>query len=247
VYIRQTLNIRLEFAVKHEKIEIMKKYVGYYRVSTSEQGKSGLGLESQKTMVNNFINSNNGELINSFTEIETGTSKRKRTEIFKAIEFAKQNGAILVIAKIDRLARNVFFVSSLMETGVEFVACDLPQATNFTIHLYAALAEMEAKLISERTRNALAEKKKQGFKLGSPQNLTIEGKKKGIESIKLKARNNQSNIQSTALIVEYREKGLSYVKIANKLNELNFGTANGKKHNSTSVIRLYKREKSYLS
>ena len=106
--IRQTLNIRLEFAVKHEKIEIMKKYVGYYRVSTSEQGKSGLGLESQKTMVNNFINSNNGELINSFTEIETGTSKRKRTEIFKAIEFAKQNGAILVIAKIDRLARNVF-------------------------------------------------------------------------------------------------------------------------------------------
>ena len=239
MYIRQTLNIRLEFAVKHEKIEIMKKYVGYYRVSTSEQGKSGLGLESQKTMVNNFINSNNGELINSFTEIETGTSKRKRTEIFKAIEFAKQNGAILVIAKIDRLARNVFFVSSLMETGVEFVACDLPQATNFTIHLYAALAEMEAKLISERTRNALAEKKKQGFKLGSPQNLTIEGKKKGIESIKQKALSNPNNIKSTALITEYRSKGLSFDKIAVKLNELGFTTSQGKHHNSTSVKRLH--------
>lgn len=220
---------------------IMKKYVAYFRVSTSEQGKSGLGLESQKTMVDNFIKSNNGNLIESFTEIETGTSKRKRTEIYKAIDFAKKNNGILVIAKIDRLARNVFFVSSLMETGVEFVACDLPQATNFTIHLYAALAEMEAKLISERTKNALAEKKKRGFKLGTPANLTEIGKQKGIEVIKQKAINNKANIQTTALIVEYRAKGLSYDKIALALNQLNFGTANGKLHNSTSVLRLYKR------
>ncbi len=216
--------------------------MGYFRVSTLEQGKSGLGLESQKFMVDTFIKSNDGELIESFTEIETGTSKRKRTEIYKAIEYAKKNGAILVIAKIDRLARNVYFVSSLMETGVEFVACDLPQATNFTIHLYAALAEMEAKLISERTRNALAEKKKQGFKLGSPQNLTPEGKQRGLEVIKQKALNNKSNIQSTALIIEYREKGYSFDKIAVMLNNLNFGTANGKRHNSTSVMRLYKRQ-----
>lgn len=225
----------------------MKNYVGYFRVSTSEQGKSGLGLESQKYLVDNFIQSNKGTLINSFTEIETGTSKRKRTEIYKAIEFAKQNNAVLVIAKIDRLARNVFFVSSLMETGVEFVACDLPQATNFTIHLYAALAEMEAKLISERTKNALAEKKKQGYKLGSPQNLTQEGKEKGLEVIRQKARNNTANIQSTALIIEYRAKGYSFDKIALKLNELNFGTANGKLHNSTSVYRLYKRYLSSIS
>jgi DNA invertase Pin-like site-specific DNA recombinase len=219
----------------------MKKYVGYFRVSTLEQGKSGLGLESQKTMVNNYIENNKGILLESFTEIETGTAKRKRTEIYKAIDFAKKNNAVLVIAKIDRLARNVYFVSSLMETGVEFVACDLPQATNFTIHLYAALAEMEAKLISERTKNALAEKKKQGFKLGSPKNLTEEAKKKGLEVIKQKAINNKANIQSTALIIEYRTKGYSYDKIANKLNDLNFGTANGKLHNSTSVLRLFKR------
>ena len=159
----------------------------------------------------------------------------------KAIDFAKKNNAILVIAKIDRLARNVFFVSSLMETGVEFVACDLPQATNFTIHLYAALAEMEAKLIGERTKNALAEKKKRGFKLGTPANLTEKGKQKGIEVIKQKAINNKANIQATALIVEYRAKGFSYDKIALTLNQLNFSTANGKLHNSTSVLRLYKR------
>lgn len=219
----------------------MRKFVSYNRVSTLEQGKSGLGLESQKFMVDNYIKANDGVLINSFTEIETGTSKRKRTEIYTAIEYAKQHGAVLVIAKIDRLARNVFFVSSLMEAGVEFVACDLPQATNFTIHLYAALAEMEAKLISERTKNALAEKKKQGFKLGTPENLTEKGKLKGLEVIRQKALNNKANIQSTALIVEYKAKGYSYDKIAMALNSLNFGTANGKLHNSTSVMRLYKR------
>lgn len=219
----------------------MKKYVGYFRVSTLEQGKSGLGLQSQKSMVANYIENNKGILLESFTEIETGTSKRKRTEIYKAINFAKKNNAVLVIAKIDRLARNVYFVSSLMETGVEFVACDLPQATNFTIHLYAALAEMEAKLISERTKNALAEKRKRGFKLGTPENLTKEAKKKGLQAIRQKAINNKANIQATALIVEYREKGLSFDKIAKKLNDLNFGTANGKQHNSTSVLRLFKR------
>lgn len=219
----------------------MKKFVAYFRVSTSEQGKSGLGLEAQRTMVENYIGNNDGILLNQFTEVETGTSKRRRTEIYKAIEFAKQTDAILVIAKIDRLARNVYFVSSLMEAGVEFVACDLPQATNFTIHLYAALAEMEGRLISERTKAALAEKKRKNFKLGTPENLTDEAKAKGIKVIKEKAAQNKANIQATALIVEYRGKGLSYDKIADALNQLNFGTSQGKKHNSTSVKRLYDR------
>lgn len=128
-----------------------------------------------------------------------------------------------------------------METGVEFIACDLPQATHFTIHLYAALAEMEAKLISDRTRTALAEKKKRGFKLGTPENLTVEAKLKAVEVIRAKARNNKANIQATALIVEYRAKGFSYDKIADSLNELNFGTSQGRRHNSTSVRRLYMR------
>ncbi|MGQ2985370.1 recombinase family protein [Flavobacterium sp.] len=239
-HIQRTLDIRLESAGLFKK-PYMKKFVAYFRVSTSEQGKSGLGLEAQRTMVENYIGNNDGVLLNQFTEIETGTSKRRRTEIYKAIEFAKQNNAVLVIAKIDRLARNVFFVSSLMEAGVEFVACDLPQATNFTIHLYAALAEMEGKLISERTKNALAEKKRRGCKLGTPENLTDEAKEKGIKVIKEKAASNKANVQATALIVEYRGKGLSYDKIADALNQLNFGTSQGKKHNSTSVKRLYDR------
>lgn len=206
-----------------------------------EQGRSGLGLESQKTMVENFVASSKGVLIGSYTEIETGTNKKKRVEIFKAIEFAKKNDAVLVIAKIDRLARNVHFVSSLMEAGVQFIACDLPEATNFTIHLYAALGEMEAKLISERTKNALAVKKKQGYRLGTPENLTDEAKRKGVEAIRVKARQNQNNVQATKLAVEYREQGKSYDWIAVRLNELGVLTANGKLHNSTSVHRLYRR------
>lgn len=219
----------------------MKKFVAYFRVSTSEQGKSGLGLQAQKTMVENYIGQNGGNLIAEFIEVETGTGKRSRVEIYKAIDKAKSKGAVLVIAKLDRLARNVHFVSSLMETGVEFIACDLPQATHFTIHLYAALAEMEAKLISDRTRTALAEKKKRGFKLGTPENLTAEAKLKAVEVIKAKAQNNRAYIQATALIVEYRAKGFSYDKIAEMLTRLNFSTSQGKKHNSTSVRRLWKR------
>jgi len=219
----------------------MKKYVGYFRVSSQEQGKSGLGLEGQKCMVDNFIKTNDGILIDSFVEIETGTSKKKRIEIYKAIEFAKQNDAILCIAKIDRLARNVHFISSLIETGVQFVAVDMPTANNFTIHLYSALAEEEAKLISFRTRKALEMKKLQGFKLGTPANFTEERRRMGTQAIIEKAKLNSNNIQSTILIVEYRERQYSYDWIAIRLNEIKVQTSRGKIHNSNSVHRLYKR------
>lgn len=219
----------------------MKKYVAYFRVSTQIQRKSGLGLESQKTMVDNFLKADDGSLIESFTEIETGTSKKKRTEIYKAIDSAKQNGAVLVIAKLDRLARNVHFVSSLMEAGVEFVCCDMPAANNLTIFLMSAIAEEEAKAISQRTRFALAEKKKQGFELGTPENLTQEHRQKGADAMKIKARMDKRNQQATALIVQYREKGLSYDKIVNFLTELKFRTVNNKIFTSTGVMILYKR------
>lgn len=219
----------------------MRKYVAYFRVSTSKQEKSGLGLDSQKTMVNNFLTSNGGELIESFTEVETGTSKRQRTEIYNALDFAKKNKAILVIAKLDRLARNVHFVSSLMEAGVEFVCCDMPSANHLTIVLLMAIAEDEAKTISLRTRLALAEKRKLGFVLGTPENLTYADRLKGAEVMKCKARENKANQQATALILEYKENGWGYERIANRLNELGFKTVRAKEYNSTTVMRLYKR------
>jgi DNA invertase Pin-like site-specific DNA recombinase len=222
-------------------MEAKRKYVGYFRVSSVSQGKSGLGLLGQEDLVNKFVQNKGGTLIGSFTEVETGTSKKKRVEIFKAIEFAKENNAILCISKIDRLARNVHFISSLMETGVEFVACDMPSANNFTIFLMSALAEEEAKLISSRTRKALEMKKMQGFTLGTPENFTEERRRMGTQALIEKAKNNQNNVQATKLIVEYRSQGKSYDWIALRLNELKIFTANGKMHNSTSVHRLFKR------
>jgi DNA invertase Pin-like site-specific DNA recombinase len=219
----------------------MKKYVAYFRVSTSKQQQSGLGLESQKTMVNNFLHSNDGTLIESFTEVETGTSKKLRTEIYKAIDCAKENKAVLVIAKLDRLARNVHFISSLKEAGVEFVCCDMPSANNLTIFIMSAIAEEEAKTISSRTRVALAEKKKQGFVLGNPKNLTQAHRQKGATAMKIKSIENKMNQQATALINEYRAKGMSYDRIAEQLTRLNFRTANNKEFTSTGVMRLFKR------
>lgn len=220
-----------------------KQYVSYYRVSTTQQEKSGLGLDGQKSMVDNFISSNNGTLIKSFIEIETGTSKKQRKIIYDAIAYAKEHKAILCIAKLDRISRNVHFISSLLETGIEFVAVDIPQANNFTIHLYAALAEQEAKMISDRTTRALAEKKKQGFQLGNPDNFKNEHRMLGGAATKLKSQSNKANIQATAMIVQYREKGFSYEKIAKLLLESNFLTMNGNKFSPTGVMRLYKRHK----
>lgn len=222
-------------------MEANRKYVGYFRVSSVSQGKSGLGLLGQEDLVNKFVQNNGGTLIGNYTEVETGTSKKKRVEIYKAIEFAKENNAILCIAKIDRLARNVHFISSLIETGVEFVAVDMPSANHFTIFLMSALAEEEAKLISFRTKKALEMKRLQGFTLGTPENFTEERRRMGTQALIEKAKNNQNNIQATKLTIEYREQGKSYDWIAERLNELKVFTSQGKFHNSTSVHRLYKR------
>lgn len=219
----------------------MKKFVCYYRVSRKEQGISGLGLSAQRTSVTNFVKNQDGIIIQEFTEIETGTNKRERGEIHKAIELAKNEEAILVIAKLDRLSRNVNFVSSLMDAGIEFVAVDMPSANNFTIHIFSALAEQEAKLISSRTKLALAELKKKGVKLGNPNNLTSEARAKGIERIKDNAMNNDSNRQAQSIISNCKEKGMSYRQIASYLNELNFKTRYGKQFLPSSVHQLYSR------
>jgi DNA invertase Pin-like site-specific DNA recombinase len=219
----------------------MKKFVSYYRVSRKEQGLSGLGLSAQRTSVTNFVKNQEGTIIQEFTEIETGTNKRERVEIHNAIQLAKNEGAILVIAKLDRLSRNVNFVSSLMDAGIEFVAVDMPSANNFTIHIFSALAEQEAKLISSRTRQALAELKKKGIKLGNPNNLNEEARAKGIMRIKENALNNDKNRQAQSVIVSCKEKGMSYRQIAEYLNNLNFKTRYGNKFLAPTVHQLYSR------
>lgn len=219
----------------------MKKFVAYYRVSRKEQGISGLGLSAQKSSVEKYVTSQDGTIVKSFTEIETGTNKRERIEIHKAIQLAKNEGAILIIAKLDRLARNVSFVSSLMDAGIEFLAVDMPSANNFTIHIFSALAEQEAKLISSRTKLALAELKKKGVKLGNPQNLTSEARAKGVDKIKENAMNNDRNRQAQSIILNCKEKEMSYRQIADYLNQLNFKTRYGNKFYAPTVRQLYNR------
>lgn len=145
-----------------------KSLVAYYRVSTDRQGKSGLGLEAQQQAVYAYLHGGAGQLVAEYTEVESGAGRAERPALQQAVAVAKRHKATLLIAKLDRLARNVHFISGLMESGVDFVAVDMPHATRLTIHILAAVAEHEREMISQRTRAALAAKKARGFTLGCP-------------------------------------------------------------------------------
>jgi DNA invertase Pin-like site-specific DNA recombinase len=142
-------------------------FVSYVRVSTDAQGASGLGLEAQREAIERHVGAAGGRLVAEFQEIESG-KRNDRPQIAQALAACRARRAILVIAKLDRLARNVSFVSGLMESGVDFVACDNPHATRLTIHILAAVAEHEREQISSRTKAALAAAKARGVKLGNP-------------------------------------------------------------------------------
>jgi len=142
-----------------------RQFVAYYRVSTDRQSHSGLGLEAQRAAVRRYLDTQGAELLDELTEVESGT-RNDRPELNQALRLCRIRGAALVIARLDRLARNVSIVSRLMDSGVEFVAADFPQANRLTIHILAAIAEYESKLISERTKAALALVKARGVKLG---------------------------------------------------------------------------------
>lgn len=143
------------------------RFVAYYRVSTQEQGRSGLGLEAQREAVARYLNGGTWELIGEYTDVESG-KRDDRPELLRAITHARRARATLVIAKLDRLSRKVSFVSSLMDAGVKFVAADNPSANELTIHILAAVAQAERKAIGERTKAALAAAKARGTKLGNP-------------------------------------------------------------------------------
>ena len=163
------------------------KFVAYYRVSTDRQGQSGLGLEAQRQLVTTFLNGGRWSLIGEFTEIESGTRKRlkERPMMAAALDLARKQKATLVVAKLDRLARDVEFISTLLNGKVPFLCADMPEADKTFLQMMAVFAEYEAKRISERTAQALAALKKQGKKLGSP--TPAIGSAEGVKVIKAKA------------------------------------------------------------
>ncbi|MBL8409149.1 MAG: recombinase family protein [Candidatus Accumulibacter sp.] len=194
------------------------KYIAYLRVSTQKQGTSGLGIEAQREAVKNYLNGGQWELLAEHVEVETGKGSdalAKRPQLRAALEACKKAGATLVIAKLDRLARNVHFISGLMESKVKFVACDLPEANTLTLHLMAAFAEHEAKRISERTKDALAAAKARGVQLGlaGPANLrpNIEERQEAADAF----ANNLRHI-----FTSMQERGLSQREMARELNQI---------------------------
>lgn len=166
------------------------KAIAYIRVSTQAQGKSGLGLEAQVAAIDAYTAQNGAEIVATYREIESG-KVNDRPQLAKALAHARKARAALVVAKLDRLARNVAFVSQIMDSGVEFIACDNPYATRLTLHILAAVAEHEAAMIAARTKAALAAAKARGVRLGSPiardtQPIAIAAKS---EKARAKARN----------------------------------------------------------
>ena len=143
------------------------RFVAYFRVSTDRQGKSGLGLEAQRASVINYLNGGTWELVGEFVEVESGKHS-DRPRLAEALQACRKHRAKLVIAKLDRLSRNLAFIATLMESGIEFVAVDNPHANKLTVHILAAVAQHEREAISERTKDALRAAKARGTKLGNP-------------------------------------------------------------------------------
>ncbi|MFC7478475.1 recombinase family protein [Dankookia sp. GCM10030260] len=145
----------------------MTRFVAYLRVSTVRQGASGLGIEAQREAVARYVAGAGGQIVAEVVEAESG-KRGERPELARALAVCRAHKAVLLIAKLDRLARNVAFIAGLMESGVPFMAADMPNATPFMLHVYAAMAEAEGKAISVRTKAALAAAKARGVKLGNP-------------------------------------------------------------------------------
>lgn len=196
-----------------------ESYVAYYRVSTDRQGQSGLGLEAQQAAVARIAA--RCPIVAEYTEIESGKRHDNRPQLLAALADAKKRKAGLIIAKLDRLARNVHFISGLMEAGVEFVAADMPEANRLTVHMLAAVAEHEREMTSQRTKDALAAAKKRGTKLGNPK------WEESIAAARTAKNPHKPAAQLVDLMRHHRSAGESYRTISRRLNALGLKTPKG--------------------
>ncbi|MCB2079278.1 MAG: recombinase family protein [Novosphingobium sp.] len=209
--------------------------IAYLRVSTDRQGRSGLGLEAQREAVARYAHAAGLELVGEFVEVETGKGANalaKRPQLLAALTEAKKRKAKLVLAKLDRLARNVHFISGLMETGVDFAVADMPHADRFQLHLFAALAEKEAEVISHRTKAALAAAKARGTVLG--ENGKVLAKRNKAEAKK--------RLEPIAQrLTAKRDEGKSIRQIVAELNDEGIPSPGGGKWHSTTLHRALAR------
>ncbi|MGM9403838.1 recombinase family protein [Aliiroseovarius sp. KMU-71] len=213
----------------------MTRFVTYLRVSTERQGQSGLGLEAQRAAVLDHV-AGKGEIAAEYVEIESG-KRNERPQLAQAIAEAKRIGAVLLIAKLDRLARNVAFIANLLESGVEIAAADMPEANRFVLHIMAAVAEQEGRAISERTKAALAAAKARGVKLGwsIPERVSEQRQaaRKGAAVNKARALAHAENV--LPVVEQIRAGGASLRQIAAELNARGIKTVRGGKWYATTV------------
>lgn len=226
------------------------KFITYFRVSTADQGKSGLGLAAQRKTVMDYLNGGNHQILDEFQEIESG-GNNNRPALQKAIRDCELKGARLIVAKLDRLSRDLHFITTLQESKVKFVVAEMPDATELTIHIYAAMAQHERKVIGERTKAALERKKAEGTKLGNPHlgknkiptmkmvNNPAGDTTNARESRKKKADDYARKIYD--VIQGFETTSLR--ETAKALNNAGYETARGGKWQATSVKRIFDRVK----
>ena len=219
------------------------KWISYQRVSTQRQGKSGLGLEAQRNSVTEFLNGGNWTLVKEFVEVESGKKADNRPELAKAIQACRAYGAKLLIAKLDRLSRDAHFLLGLEKAGIDFVAADMPNANRLTVGIMAMVAEEERRMISRRTKDALAAAKRRGVKLGGDRGVkpTARARKLAAEALQARAAAKAADI--SPIIAELQAAGVtSWSGIAVALNEQGIPTPRGAgQWTATQVSRVLAR------
>ena len=216
-------------------------YVSYLRVSTQKQGYSGLGLEAQREIIQNHLYETTP--ITEFIEVESGR-KKDRPKLKEALDLCRKTGSTLIVAKLDRLARNVYFLSSLLESDVEIVFCDFPQANKMVLHILSAISQYEAELTASRTKSALQANKARGCKLGNPEHLLgkhDQAIQNSIMTCKTKADNNPNNKRAVAMLRTLVKEEHTLKEMADILNREGFVTSKGACFSKATVYKLIKR------
>ena len=228
----------------HSEGHPMRQVVSYLRVSTDKQGKSGLGIEAQREAVARFVTAEGMELLGEHVEVETGKgcdALDRRPQLAAALAAARKAKAAVVVAKLDRLSRDVHFISGLMAQRVPFIVAELgAEADPFMLHIYAALAEKERNLIAQRTRDALVHKKMQGVRLGNPTNLSVASAKGALTNARLA---DMFAANTMPVLQQLQNIGVqSYRDLAKALNARGIRTARGGVWHATTVRNLVTRE-----
>jgi len=222
--------------------DVNQNFIAYFRVSTGRQGRSGLGLDAQRAAVMEYVTRTGGRLIEEFVEVESGASS-SRPKMVEALRLCRVTSATLIIAKLDRLARNVAFISGLLEAGVDFLAVDMPFANKLTVHILAAVAEHERQMISERTTAALRAAKARGVRLGGDRGHLRQVAAVGALASSIARRQRAESLAAdlAPLIRRWREDGHSLREVGRLLDKRGIRAPRGGEWSAAQISRTLAR------